>query len=315
MMERNVDTDSDICMRDGLGDRESGLKGLKEILRGESCALTRAYRENLEGVIGILDSEPIISRIDAKRAVIIGDTHGDIETFCRVLERYPIAEYTYVMMGDYVDRGSRSTELLALLLMNKMRYPHNIFMIRGDHESPIGSIYPQQFPDEFLGKLNDRQTLYGLYNELFPKMPIAAVLNNRYFIVHGGISIGGYDIGELSDMKKVRDPESNDIILQMLWNDPSRNRNNEYSSRGDGIYKFGYDIADDFLRRNDLNMIIRGHEHRSGGYDLNNGNIMTILTTRAYRGDGQYIVRIDGERFDVIDVGMRDCTEDKKPEI
>lgn len=38
------------------------------------------------------------------------------------------------LLGDFVDRGPHSLEVLALLLSLKVAYPTSIFLIRGNHE-------------------------------------------------------------------------------------------------------------------------------------------------------------------------------------
>ena len=83
-------------------------------------------------------------------------------------------------MGDYVDRGYYSVETFLLLLALKVRYPDRITLLRGNHESrQITQVY--SFYDECMRK-------FGTCVEVFDTMSLAALVDGRFFCVHGGMS-------------------------------------------------------------------------------------------------------------------------------
>jgi serine/threonine-protein phosphatase 2B catalytic subunit len=103
-------------------------------------------------------------------------------------------------------------------------------------------------------------------------MPLAAVVGNEYFCVHGGISP---DIDTINDVHKITryldDPGECGPFCDLLWSDPAKNQRAfkvTYSSNNTRgcSFKFGLKPVAKFLEKNCIKSIIRGHEVQEDGY-------------------------------------------------
>ena len=88
----------------------------------------------LNDTLTMLKKEPnLLSLKDP--VTVVGDIHGQYYDFVKLLDVGGDPENTkYLFLGDYVDRGSFSVEVVLLVYAIKLNYPKTVFLLRGNHE-------------------------------------------------------------------------------------------------------------------------------------------------------------------------------------
>merc|ERR1712188_56634 len=215
---------------------------------------------------------------------ICGDIHGQYYDLLRLFEYggFP-PESNYLFLGDYVDRGKQSLETICLLLAYKIKYPENFFLLRGNHEcASINRIYG--FYDECKRRYNIR--LWKTFTDCFNCMPCAAIIDEKIFCVHGGLS------PELSDMDQIRrfprptDVPDSGLLCDLLWSDPEKNIAGWGDNDRGVSYTFGGDVVTRFLEKHDLDLVCRAHQVVEDGYELfAKRQLVTLFSAPNYCGE------------------------------
>ena len=235
-----------------------------------------AAKEELSSIFpkidSIFESEPAVLRIDTEPVMLIGDIHGDLQALEFILGmRERINCKNILFLGDYVDRGLQGIEVLLRLFQLKIKDPEYIFLLRGNHESVDMNLYYGFF--EEIGY--DRNFLLRV-SLTYEKMPVAAVLSEHTFCVHGGIN-------GTESIDTIRKEEA----FPYLWNDPSKHPGLTDSTRGSTVKEFGPDIVDGFLKTNNLKRIVRGHTALETGYKWwFDGKLLSLFSCPDYVGLG-----------------------------
>ncbi|CAK9031551.1 Serine/threonine-protein phosphatase 2A catalytic subunit alpha isoform (PP2A-alpha) [Durusdinium trenchii] len=249
---------------------------------------------------------------------ISGDIHGQ---FHDLMELFRIGGFlpdtNYLFLGDYVDRGYFSVECVSLLLSFKVRHRERITILRGNHESrQITQIYG--FFDECNRKYGS-QSVWKMFTDLFDYLPLTALVENKIFSQHGGLSP---NIDKLDDVRKLdrvqealgdehEDVPHEGAMCDLLWSDPDDRLGWGVSPRGAG-YTFGQDVSEKFNQANGLNLIARAHQLVMEGFNWNHEQqVVTIFSAPNYcyrSGNQAAIMEVDerlGSHFVQFDPAPR----------
>ena len=237
---------------------------------------TEIFKQISENFIEILKDEPnLIENIDSG-LVIVGDLHGNIDDLLHIVftKGLPDENMHYLFLGDYVDRGNNSIETILFLMCFKIIYPEFVHMIRGNHEF-IDMCQTYGFYDECIERIpnNEGKNVFDIITATFPYLPLAALIQNSYLAVHGGISsiINSLDdIRNIENRDQLTDYFDNKIVTDLVWGDPKELPDGVLtaeSERGAGEV-FSKDKAKQFLEDNNLKAIIRAHESCENGFNV-----------------------------------------------
>lgn len=220
----------------------------------------------------------LVSLTNSGKALVIGDLHGDLQSLILILEPWlkliQTSDLKLVFLGDYIDRGSHSIQLLQLIFMLKLRYPSKLILLKGNHEGTYFiPVHPHDLPHQLeLRFAGDSQLIYRELLWIFSKLPHAALAPERYLMVHGGIP-------QLDSAQQLIDPEPQ-ILEQILWNDPDEFiQGFRESPRGAGKL-FGSDISSRTLDRLGVKLLIRSHQPCNGIMHSHGGRVITVFSRK-----------------------------------
>jgi serine/threonine-protein phosphatase PP1 catalytic subunit len=187
-----------------------------------------------------------------------GDIHGQYTDLLRLFEygQFP-PDSNYLFLGDYVDRGKQSLETICLLLAYKIKYPENFFLLRGNHEcASINRIYG--FYDECRRRYNIK--IWKTFTDCFNCLPIAAIIDDKIFCCHGGLSPDLQDFDQIKSIARPTDVPDTGLLCDLLWSDPDKDIQGWGENDRGVSFTFGPDIVTKFLNRHDFDLICRAHQ-------------------------------------------------------
>ncbi|PWA63702.1 serine/threonine-protein phosphatase 5 [Artemisia annua] len=270
--------EGDVVTLDFVKKMMDDFKNQKFLHKRYAFQIVLQTREILMALPSLVD----INVPEGKHFTVCGDVHGQFYDLLNIFELngLPSEENPYLFNGDFVDRGSFSVEVILTLFAFKCMSPSAIHLARGNHESKsMNKIYG--FEGEVRSKLSDK--FVELFAEVFCHLPLAHVINEKIFVVHGGLfSTDGVKLSDIRAIDRFCEPPEEGLMCEILWSDPQPNPGRGPSKRGVGL-SFGGDVTKRFLKDNNLDLVVRSHEVKDEGYEIDHdGKLITVFSAPNY---------------------------------
>ncbi|XP_039032701.1 phytochrome-associated serine/threonine-protein phosphatase-like [Hibiscus syriacus] len=186
-----------------------------------------------------------------------------------------VPDTSYIFMGDFVDRGYNSLEVFTILLLLKARYPANITLLRGNHES--------RQPTQVYGFYDECQRKYGNANawryctDVFDYLTLSAIINGTVLCVHGGLSPDIRSVDQMRVIERNSGIPHKGPFCDLMWSDPEDIETWAVSPRSAG-WLFGSRVTSEFNHINNLDLVCRAHQlvHEGLKYMFEDKGLVTV---------------------------------------
>ncbi|MFP4170441.1 MAG: metallophosphoesterase family protein [Methanomassiliicoccales archaeon] len=214
--------------------------------------------------------------------LVVGDLHGDWNSFERAVDLFLEGDHLMVFLGDYADRGPHGLEIIEGLQELLEDHGDRVIALKGNHEDyregrPM--FVPADLPGEVEAKRPEgwRDYFPLLKQRFLDRLSLAALLPGHSLMVHGGIC------PDLTLEGLVEPgPRTEEAVL---WSDPHEGRDAP-NPRGVGTL-FGPDTTHRVLDELGVRYLIRSHEPRKackGPVLEHGGKVITVSSTSACGG-------------------------------
>ena len=269
-------------------------------------------RENLIEILGELERKEKITNLfglvyipDDYTIIAVTDIHGDVDALQKAINEFTQRKQkkekvAFVCMGDFVDRGEYSFEVVKALFDLKRKYGDEVIIMKADHEDHIevdetekepASKYkividPAEFTEtliESAKKAYDPNSTFDPVEDLllktFSKLPYGVIWREIIF-THGGLPIKidprfkqeetreTFNERVLKEAEQLKlgdfiDLRTRDKLLHIYWDDITDENQPDTmkGTRGVGEYRIPFSLLSKVVQNLGFRYLIRGHQY------------------------------------------------------
>ncbi|KAJ6247804.1 phosphoinositide phosphatase sac9-related [Anaeramoeba flamelloides] len=116
------------------------------------------------------------------------------------------------------------------------------------------------FLGDYVGLYKYNIHVWKAFSDCFNVLPFAAIIENKIFCVHGGLSRSLISLNQIRSIIRPTEVKDNGLLCDLLWSDPNA-ENDEYGFNQRGIScTFGKKVVLEFCKKNDIDLICRAHQ-------------------------------------------------------
>ncbi|GMR42545.1 hypothetical protein PMAYCL1PPCAC_12740, partial [Pristionchus mayeri] len=276
--------------------KDPNRKWLKLLIQNFLNPDPKKVQYDLDTVFKLLDQaliditiQPTLLEFEAP-TYVCGDIHGQITDLRRIFHicGYPNSK-RFLFLGDYVDRGSHSIEVICVLFAMRLLFKDKVFLLRGNHElAHINKSYgfQEDITKKWVSDPARAKEVYKKFNEVFSFLPLAAVVSGKILCMHGGLSPL---LHSLDDIRKLERPITTPkgLAQDILWSDPQPGVCGfKHNSMRACSFNFGEKDVEERLKKMGLSKIIRAHQVVQHGWEaFANGRVITVFSASRYQDD------------------------------
>jgi len=140
------------------------------------------------------------------------------------------------------------------------------------------------FYDECKRRYNIK--LWKTFTDCFNCLPVAAIVDEKIFCMHGGLSPELQNMEQIKRIMRPTDIPDTGLLCDLLWADPDKDIVGWGENDRGVSFTFGEDVVAQFLRRHDLDLVCRAHQVVEDGYEFfARRQLVTIFSAPNYCGE------------------------------
>ena len=104
--------------------------------------------------------------------------------------------------------------------------------------------------------------------KVFNCLPYAALIKDKIFCIHGGLSPELKSIKQIQSIKRPCEIPEYGMVCDFVWADPS-NETTSWTESDRGVsYLFGKKIVEQFVEKHDIDLVVRAHQVVERGFEF-----------------------------------------------